>query len=277
VESDIPVRKLADDFEIPVLGLGTWELSGGVCEKAVQTALESGYRHFDTAEFYGNEAVVGDVVTGFDRGKLFLTSKVWHSNLAFDKVLKSCRRSIDRLGTDYLDLYLIHWPNQAVDLAETFRAFRELGDEGLVRSFGVSNFNVNHLRKALPICAELGLSLSVNQVEFHPGLYQRDLLGFCGENGIAVTAYSPLGLGRLGDDEVLADVGGHYAKTWAQVSLRWLLDKDLLVIPRSSNPLHIRQNMDVFDFELSEEDTKRIDALGGGWRFLNPDIAEFDK
>ncbi len=274
---DIPGKKLSNGVEIPVLGLGTWQLTGDACVKMVSKALEMGYRHFDTAEMYGNEEEIRDGIEGFDRGELFIASKVWQSNLGYDKTLRACEGSLRRLGTDYLDLYMIHWPDSTMDMKGTFKAFKELVDGGRIRYAGVSNFTVKHLEQNLPACEELGLDVTLNQVEFHPGLYQRRLLEYCVGKDVVVESYSPLARGDVMDNPTLKEIGEKHGKSPAQVSLRWLLQKDTVVIPKSSSVEHASEDMKVFDFELSEDEMERIDSIGDGGRIIVPPFAEFER
>lgn len=250
--------KLGSGHRIPVLGLGTWQLTGSLCEKIVRKAIELGYRHIDTAEIYGNEGDVGRAIKGFDRSDLFLVSKVWASNLRWDDVIKACEASLKLLGISYLDMYLIHWPNDRIPIEETMGAMEELVKKGMVRSIGISNYDIERSRKAIEASKE---PISVNQVEFHPHLYQRDLLGFCKKNGIALTAYSPLARTKVLGDEVLKGIADGHGKTAAQVSLRWLIQHGIVVIPKSSSVEHLRENMEIFDWNLSKNEMEDIDSI----------------
>lgn len=259
--------------EIPQIGLGTWLLEGEDCLESVGEALAMGYRHVDTAEVYGNEEEVGRALRDSDvaREDVFLTSKVARQNLHRDGLLPACHASLERLGTDYLDLYLVHWPNRDVPIAETVEAMEELLEQGRIRSWGVSNFTITHLQETL----EHGRP-SLNQVELHPRLQQPDLVRFCRENDIVVTAYSPLARGGVLDTRTLADVGRSYDKSPAQVALRWSLEEDRVVIPKASGRQHLAENADVFDFSLTDRDMERIRELDEGERLLDPEWAEFD-
>jgi diketogulonate reductase-like aldo/keto reductase len=256
---EIPVQKFKDNYSIPVLGLGTWQVIGKECEITVKKALEIGYRHIDTAEFYENQKEIGRAIRGFDRSELFITSKVWLTNLRFENVLKSCELTLKDLNTPYLDLYLIHHPNPEIPLEETLRAMKILHDQGKVRSIGVSNFDVPLLEKALgieeiPIC--------VNQVEFHPYFYQKELLEFCKKHDVVLVAYSPLARGKIIKDKTINELVDKYGKTPAQISLRWILQKDAITIPKARSEEHLKENFDVFDWKLSKEDVKKIDSIG---------------
>lgn len=263
----IPTYKLRSNYEIPVLGLGTWELLGEKCRKAVIKALELGYKHIDTAEIYGNESEIGEAIRGFSRGDIFITSKVMPDNLHYNNVLKSCEKTLRRLKTNYLDLYLIHWPNPNIPLKETFRAMKRLHEEGKVRSIGVSNFNINLLEKSLE---EEELPITVNQVEFHPYLYQKELLRFCKGHGIIFTAYSPLARGEIINNKIIQELGEKYKKTPAQISLRWVLQKETVVIPKASSEEHLKENMQIFGWEISEKDVEKIDSIGTRMRYVDP-------
>lgn len=265
--------ELSDGNRIPVLGLGTWELLGDECKEAIRMALNLGYRHIDTAEIYGNQKEIGIAIKKFDRKKIFITSKVWRENLHYDNVIKSCNETLKDLQTDYLDLYLIHWPNRNIPLKETFKALEKLVDEGKIKSIGVSNFTINHLKDALKVAK---LPIIVNQIEFHPYLYQRDLLEFCNKNKIVITAYSPLGRGRLLSDKTILKIANKHEKTPAQICLRWELEKGIVVIPKASSEKHLKENMDIFDWKLDKEDINEIDSIGVQKRFVNPNFSEFD-
>jgi len=255
-------KELSNGHRIPVLGLGTWHLSGSECRYVVRKALELGYRHIDTAEMYGNQREIGEAIKGFSRSKMFVTSKVWSSNLLYNDVLKACDRTLLELDTSYLDLYLIHWPNPSVPLKETFKALEELVSEGKVRSVGVSNFDVSLLRDALEVA---GIPVTVDQVRFHPYSYERDLIEFCKDNKVVVTAYSPLGRGSMISDRTIWDTAAKYNKTPAQICLRWCLQKGTVVIPKARSEEHLKENMGIFDWRISEGDIERIDSLNRNW------------
>lgn len=267
-----PSKELPQGVDVPVLGLGTWQLTGSTCERTVAEALEMGYRHLDTAEAYENEEEVGRGLAAaeIDRDEVFLTSKVWHHNLAPDEVDTACSRSLERLDTDYLDLYLIHWPNEAIPLSETVGALGALRDEGRIRAWGVCNFT----RTLLEELMELGRP-ATNQIELHPFLVQHDLFDACRVWGIPLTAYSPLARGRVTGDGVLKEIGERYGKTAAQVALRWSLDRGRIVIPKASGTKHLRENFDVFDFSLDDQELDRIDALDAGERIIDPEWMDF--
>lgn len=263
----IPTYKLRSNYEIPILGLGTWELLGEKCRNVVRKALELGYVHIDTAEIYGNESEIGEIIQDFSREDIFITSKVMPDNLHYDNVLKSCEKSLRKLKTHYLDLYLIHWPNPNIPVKETFRAMKKLHEEGKVRSIGVSNFDINLLEKALE---EEELPITVNQVEFHPYLYQKELLSFCKEHEIIFTAYSPLARGEIIKDKTIQELGKKYKKTPTQISLRWVLQKEAVVIPKAGSEEHMKENMEIFGWEISDKDVEKIDSIGTKMRYVDP-------
>jgi diketogulonate reductase-like aldo/keto reductase len=256
----IPTYKLRTGYEIPIFGLGTWELLGEKCKRAVEKALKLGYRHIDTAEIYGNESEIGEVIKDVPREDLFLVSKVVPSNLHYNNLLKSCERTLQKLKTSYLDLYLIHWPSLHIPLNETFKVMKKLHEEEKIRSFGVSNFDISLTKKALEEEGE-ELPITVNQVEFHPYLYQKELLEFCREHDIILTAYSPLARGKILRDKIIQELSEKYKKTAAQISLKWALQKGTVVIPKASSEDHLRENMDIFDWKISDEDMKKIDSV----------------
>ena len=251
--------KLLSGYAMPVLGLGTWGLVGSACGRMVSKALELGYRHIDTAQLYGNEAQIGGAIRHVKRASLFLTSKVASENLRTDDVLRACSQSLERLGTDYLDLYLVHWPNDEIPIEETMEAMETLVEQGRVRSVGVSNFDVNRLQEAIdasdvPVCND--------QVEYHPFRPRRELPDYCREHGITLSAYSPLAKGRVLRDPVLTRIGRKYGKSASQVSLRWLLQKGAIVIPKAGSVEHLRENMDMDGWELAPADMQEIDEMG---------------
>lgn len=268
---EIPVYKLKSGGVIPILGLGTWNLTGKICIDSVRKAIELGYTHIDTAEVYGNHKEIGKAIRDFDRSKIFITTKVWRDDLRHDDVLKACNRALNELDTDYLDLYLIHWPNREVPVEETLNAMKELRDADKIRSIGVSNFTIRHLQEAL----EVGVDISINQVEFHPHLYQKELLDFCREKGIVITAYSPLGRGEVLKDKTLIELAEKHSRTPVQISLKWLLQKSMVVIPKASSEEHLRQNIDISSWKLAEDDVKRIDNIGITKRIVDFQFSEF--
>jgi 2,5-diketo-D-gluconate reductase B len=259
-----------DGARMPALGFGTFRLTGDGCRRALLAALETGYRHIDTAEMYGNEAAVGRAIreSGLPRALLWVTTKVWYTNLARDALRRSALASLDRLGLDHVDLLLIHWPTPGMPLGEALAAMAELQDEGRVRHLGVSNFPTALVRDALDVH---GARLLVDQVEYHPHLAQRRLLPYLRERGMWLTAYSPLARGRIARDPVLADIAARHGKTPAQVALRWLLQQDgVAAIPKASRPERMRENIGIFDLTLDDGEMARIHGLARGHRLADP-------
>lgn len=244
--------------ELPVVGKGTYRLDGDTARTAVSAALDTGYTRLDTAEGYHNEGEIGDVLAEHDRENLFLTSKVLPKNLDYESVIDACESSLGRLGTDYLDLYLIHWPNPAISLRETLNAMATLHDRGLVRNVGVSNFSRYQLSAALHVS---DVPIAVNQIEFHPYLQRPELVEYCQDNDVVVEAAAPLARTEVLDDPVVEDIAEKHDRTPAQVVLRWAIEKDVVVLPRSTSETHIQQNFELFDWELDPEDRRRIDDL----------------
>ena len=267
---------LNNKTDIPILGLGTWRLSGDETINVVKKALKIGYNHIDTAEMYGNEKEIGDAIKDVDRDKLFLTSKVWYDNLHYQDVISTCRESLKKLGTDYLDLYLIHWPNPSIDMKETFQALKELYSEGIVKAVGVSNFTIKNLKLALAVCQSISLPITVNQVEFHPFLYQESLLNFCRENHISLTAYRPIAKGLVNDNLIIRQIAQKYQKSPAQITLRWLTQLDIITIPKASSEEHLKENINIFDFKLEKSDMKKMKEVNQNNRMVYKEIANFD-
>ena len=245
---------------VPALGLGTWQLTGQSCRETVESALEMGYRHIDTAQAYGNERQVGLGMdaAAVDREDVFLTTKLDGSNRDDRSVRRSTRESLNKLGTDYLDLLLIHWPNTPwmAPLSETLGAMNDLVEEGLVRHIGVSNFSPSLLNEARNISPA---PIFTDQVQYHPYWDQRKLLDYCRIHDVLLTAYSPLARGGVLDDPALVQIGNKYGKSPAQVALRWLVQQDgVAAIPKASSREHLEANMAVFDFELTDAEMERI-------------------
>jgi diketogulonate reductase-like aldo/keto reductase len=252
-----------EGVDVPALGFGTWPMKGEACRTAVEHALDVGYRHIDTAQMYNNEDAVGQAIvdSGVPREDVFLVTKILRQNLAHDDVLSSVEESAQRLGTE-IDLLLIHAPSRSVPIEESIGAMNELQERGTVEHIGVSNFSVEQMRQAI---AASTTPILTNQVEYHPFKDQSEILEFCIENGVVLTAYSPLGKGRVIGDHVLEGIGEQYGKTAAQVALRWLIQQEMVVaIPKASSRGHIEENYDVFDFELSDSEMERIFEMQGG-------------
>lgn len=251
---------LASGFQIPLVGLGVWQTpSGAATEQAVHAALAAGYRHVDTARVYGNEADVGRALSssGVPREEVFVTTKLWNADQGFDRALKAFDASLKRLGLDYVDLYLIHWP-VPVQRLESWRALERLYSEKRARSIGVSNFLVPHLNELL---AHAEIVPHVNQIELSPFLQRKETVELCRERGIVVEAYSPLTHGQRLDHPLLAQIGERVRRSPAQVLLRWGLQRSAVILPKSVNPARIRENAQLFDFELDEQSMNQLDAL----------------
>ncbi len=260
-----------DDIDIPALGFGTWLMEGADCHDGVAHALSIGYRHIDTAQIYDNEDQVGCAIdeSSVARDDIFLTTKVWRSNVAADDVAPSVEESLRKLRTDYVDLLLIHWPSDTVDHDETLRALQKLKDAGKTRLIGVSNFTPAMVREALQVT-----DIACNQVEYHPFLGQPDLLELARANDMMLTAYSPLARGRVIDDPTLIDIGDRYDKSPAQIALRWLTQQQCVsAIPKASTPAHREANFQIFDFQLDSDEMQRIHDLDAKQRILDPDFA----
>jgi len=250
----------ANGAQIPAIGLGTWELRGRACARIVEQALKLGYRHLDTAQVYENEREVGEGMraSGVRRDDIFLTTKIWTNHFAPHDLERSAKESLARLRQTHVDLLLLHWPNPHVPLAETLGALAHAKQMGLARHIGVSNFTVALIADAAKACPE---PLVCNQVEYHPYLDQSRVRAACAAAGMAVVAYSPVAKGKIKNDETLLRIGRTYHKTPAQICLRWLVQQNVAAIPRTSRLERLSENIDIFDFELSEQDMARIFAL----------------
>jgi 2,5-diketo-D-gluconate reductase B len=261
---DIPVVT-SGGARIPAIGLGTWDLRGRTCARMVELALRLGYRHIDTAEMYDNEREVGEGLraSGIRRDDVFITTKVWPDHLAAAQLQRATKESLARLRLADIDLLLIHWPNPRIPLAETMGALCRMKQAGFTRHIGISNFTVPLIEEAVRLATE---PLVTNQIEWHPYLDQSKVVAACSRHGLAVTAYSPIARGRAGNDAKLLRIGMHHGKTPAQVSLRFLIQEDAIVIPRTSRRERLEENMAIFDFELgpAEMDEIRRLARGGG-------------
>ena len=260
----------AKGARLPALGLGTWALSGRTCYDAVRAGLAIGYRHIDTAQLYGNETEVGTAIrdSGVPRSELFLTTKIPMGELRASQIRRNVVQSLQRLGTDYVDLLLIHWPSSREPLAETLGAFADARAKGQTRFIGVSNFTVALLRETIEVHHA---DIVCNQVEYHPYLSQRPVQAAMAKHGLILTAYSPLARGRVAADRDLARIGQAHGKTPSQVALRWLLDQaNVAAIPKSASRTHLATNFAVFDFALSSADRAVIDAKRGATRLVDP-------
>lgn len=261
---------------MPLLGLGTFDLRGEEGAHSIATAIGHGYRHLDTALSYDNHDAIraGIAQAGIPRDALFVTSKIPREQLAYDDVLRACERSLSELDLSYLDLFLIHWPNNEIPLCDTLRAFAYLRESGQIRNAGVSNFTTWRLREALHYDL---LPIAANQVEFHPYLNQHALRLFCAENDIALVGYSPLAQGAVLDDPVLSNIAAACGKHTAQVALRWLVEKEIGAIPRSHSAQRQAANRSLFDWSLSVEEMEEIDAIEQTLRVINYWPGEFEK
>lgn len=250
--------KLNNGIQIPVLGLGVWKTAPGKeTENAVLAALKAGYRHIDTAAIYHNEADVGAAIrkSGIPRKEIFITTKLWNAD--HDDPEDALDQSLRSLHVEYVDLYLIHWPVEKLR-ANTWKTMERLYNEGVCKAIGVSNYTLKHMKELL---LEAEVKPAVNQVEFHPYLYQKELLDFCQSKGIIVEAYSPLAHGKKLDDPKLMELAKKYGKTCAQIMIRWALQKGMVALPKSKTKERIEENAHVFDFEIKEADMKKLDAL----------------
>jgi len=272
--SEVPAIRLQDGVEIPQLGFGVFQVPPDETQEVVEQALETGYRHIDTAAAYMNEDGVGAAIasSGIMREEVFVTTKLPNSEHGFDSTLAAFNASLSRLGTGYVDLYLIHWPVPLQDrFVETWRAFERIHEEGSARTIGVSNFRLEDLQR---LEEEASTRPSVNQIELHPRFQQAELRAWHEEHGIATEAWSPLAQGRVLQEGTIVEIAGGHGKTPAQVVLRWHLQLGNIVFPKSVTTERIRENFELFDFELSGQDIERIGQLDRGER-IGPDPATF--
>ncbi|MCW2693462.1 MAG: 2,5-diketo-D-gluconic acid reductase [Mycobacterium sp.] len=274
--AQVPSIRLNNGVEIPQLGFGVFQVPPDEVIEPVTTAIRAGYRLLDTAAAYQNEEGVGKAIAdaGVPREELFITTKLWNADQGYDNALRAFDASLQKLGIDQVDLYLIHWPLPKRDrYVETWKALEKIYADGRARAIGVSNFTERHLNRLLD---ETDVVPAVNQVELHPRLPQEELRAFHAQHGIATEAWSPIGQGKgLLDDPVIGAIAERVGKSPAQVVLRWHVQLGNLVIPKSVTPSRIRENIDVFDFELSAADLGELTALGSGDR-VGPDPEEFD-
>jgi 2,5-diketo-D-gluconate reductase B len=258
---------------MPVLGLGTWRLAGPACRQAVEHALEIGYRHIDTAEMYGNEAEVGEAIraSGLPRREVFVTTKIWHTNLAPDRMWKAAEASLERLRLSELDLLLLHWPKPGASIQESLAALAQIQEAGLTRRIGVANCPPWLLDRIL---ASSNPAIVCNQVEYHPFLSQEALLQRQRPRGMALVAYCPLAKGRVASDPTLLRIASRLGCSPAQVALRWLLSQDgVAAIPKAASTAHCRENIAALSIELSRADNAEVSALARGLRIVSPEFA----
>ena len=269
MKNDIDTFRLNNGVEIPCVGLGTWQSPDDVARNAVLAAFSHGYKLIDTAAAYGNEKGVGQGLrdSGLKRDEYFITSKLRNADHGYRSTLDAFERTINKLGVDYLDLYLIHWPipvqfrrvwKQA--MWDTWRAFEELYKAKKIRAIGVSNFMPHHIETLME---EATVAPMVDQLKLCPGITQPEIVSYCREKGIVVEAYSPFGTGMIFESQIMKDMAEKYGKTVGQICLRWCYQKKFVSLPKSSNPMRIRDNLDFFDFELTKEDMALIDSLSG--------------
>lgn len=254
--------------KVSVIGVGTWSLEGSRSEnvRSIRYALDHGVNFIDTAEMYGTEDIVGEAIKGYRREDLFIATKVWPTHFAYHDVLKSCEESLKKLGTDYVDLYQLHWPNPSVSIKETMSAMEKLVDEGRIRYIGISNFSVKEMKEAMSALAKY--RIVSNQLEYNVAtreIEDEGIYDFCRKNGMAIIAYSPLSHGKIFGNEMiletLTDIGKKYGKRPAQVALNWIIRKGAFPIPKASKPIHMAENIESTDFTLSDEDMKTLDSL----------------
>lgn len=270
-------KKMNNGYEIPTVGFGVWKVLDEEAPTTVQQAIETGYRLIDTAKIYGNEIGVGKAIQNSNvaREDLFITTKLWNSDQGYESTLRAFDESLEKLQLEYVDLYLIHWPTPMYDnYVESYKALEEIYKSGRAKAIGVCNFDIEHLERIMDECE---IMPAVNQVECHPYLQQKELRAFCEKNGIEVQAYSPLMNGKtVLQDPVIQEIATQYGKTPAQIILRWHLQNDILIIPKTVTPSRMKENLDLFSFELSETDLDKINELDRNER-VNAVPSEMDR
>ncbi|WP_106498154.1 aldo/keto reductase [Lentibacillus sp. Marseille-P4043] len=257
-------KRLNNGKQIPQLGLGVYKVPAEQVYETVKNALELGYRHIDTASFYGNEEGVGKAIkdSGIPREEIFVTTKVWNDDHGFERAQEAFAKSLNRLGLEYVDLYLIHWPVPTI-FPETWKALEKVYKDGAAKAIGVSNFLDHHLQE---LARTQEVQPAVDQIELHPKLVETRTINYCHEKGIAIESWSPLGRATYLDDPLLVKLGEKYKKSPAQIIIRWHLQRDFVVIPKSTNSERQRENITVFDFHLDERDMKLLDQMDEGMR-----------
>jgi 2,5-diketo-D-gluconate reductase B len=253
--------ELRGDGKIPMVGLGTYGVLGEQVGKTIKRAWELGYRHVDTARNYGNERDIGRAIKDLNREELFITSKVPPSSLTRQGVINSINQSLEDLGTDYVDLFLIHWPSENMDLEMAMEGFKKMRDEGKIINFGVSNFGTIDLDMAIDIGEEMGMPVTVNQIQINPRNNNENLRKYCQNKGVAVVGYSPLGGGEMTGNPVIEPIGEKYGKSVSQVIIRWLIQNGVVAIPKATSEQHLREDIEVFDFELSQDEMRILNKL----------------
>lgn len=257
---EIPLQKFSG---LPLIGLGTWRLQGDECVKIVKNAIDLGYRHIDTADLYNNHRDIAKAIQGISRSELFIVSKIYLNDLAPEKIKSAIPRFLDELQTDYLDFLLIHWPHPTLASEISLEAMNQFKQAGLIRGLGVSNFVRQHLRSLKPY----HFPILINQIEMHPYLQRRELVEFCRNENIAITAYRPLAKGAFENNETLMTIGKKYHKSPSQIALRWLVQQDISAIPKASSVEHLKKNISVFDFSLKENEMEIIRKMDAGIRY----------
>jgi len=273
--------RLNNGVLLPCMGFGTWKVpDSDTAVKSVETAIKCGYRHIDTAAIYENEISVGKAIrnSGVDRSQIFITSKVWNDCRGYEKTMAAFEETIRRLQVDYLDMYLIHWPAHTGNdwkalNRDTWRALEELNQKGRVRAIGVSNFWVRHLEALLE---DAKIKPAVDQIEYHPGFVKQDVIDLCAANGIRMEAWSPMARGRVLEEGLLKEIAAAHGKSVAQICLRWCLQNGVVPLPKSITPARIKENADIFDFELTAEEMEKINTMEPcGWSGHDPDLIGF--
>lgn len=252
--------KLASGYEMSMLGLGTWQLTGAQCQYIVKEAIAMGYTHIDTAWMYRNQREIGRAIRDVhvDRDTLFITTKIWSTHLGYADVLTQFEKCLGDLQMDYVDLLLIHWPNEAIPISETFSAFERLHAAGQVKSVGISNFSIAQVDEA---CESSELPICTNQIEYNVRKNRAALRDHCRARNVVMTAHRPLAVGNLASDALLIEIGERHGKTAAQVALRWLVQQRIVAIPKSGSVVHLQENLDVFEWQLTDPEMQRLDTV----------------